>query len=87
VLSQAELKIRYQVHDRPDQREVELAVTPNAVLRYTTDATNPREGKIYDGPITISDEQLWLQVYASAGDATATETFNISKRGKPSWKR
>jgi len=77
----AKLKIRYQVYDRPDHREVELAVTPNAVLRYTTDATNPREGRIYDGPVPISDSQILLQVYASAGEASATETFTIAKRG------
>jgi hypothetical protein len=77
----AKLKIRYQVHDRPDHREVELAVTPNAVLRYTTDATNPREGRIYDGPVPISDSQILLQVYASAGEASATETFTIAERG------
>lgn len=77
----ARLKIRYQVHDRPDHREVELAVTPNAELRYTTDATNPREGRIYDGPVPISDSQILLQVYASAGEATNTETFTIAEKG------
>ena len=77
----AKLKIRYQVHDHPDHRKVELVVTPNADLRYTTDATNPREGRIYDGPVPISDDQILLQVYASAGEATATETFTIAEKG------
>lgn len=77
----AKLKIRHQVHDRPDYREVELAVTPNAELRYTTDATNPREGRIYDGPVPISDSQILLQVYASAAEAAATETFTIAEKG------
>lgn len=77
----AKLKIRYQVHNRPTHREVELAVTPNAEIRYTTDATNPREGRVYDGPFQISDERILLQVYASAGEAAATETFNISEKG------
>ncbi|QUY40678.1 anti-phage-associated DUF499 domain-containing protein [Acaryochloris marina] len=77
----AKLKIQHQVHNRPVHREVELAVTPNAQLRYTIDATNPREGKVYDGPFQISDDQILLQVYASAGEATATETFNISQKG------
>jgi hypothetical protein len=77
----AKLKVRYQVHDRPDHREVELAVTPRAELRYSTDATNPREGRVYDGPIPISDDKILLQVYASAGEATATETFTIPAKG------
>ncbi|KKI99571.1 anti-phage-associated DUF499 domain-containing protein [Prochlorothrix hollandica] len=75
------LKIRHQVHDRPNHREVELAVTPNAELRYTIDGTNPREGRIYDGPVLISDSQILLQVHASAGEATATETFTIPEKG------
>ncbi len=77
----AKLKIRYQVHDRPDRREATLEVTPKAELRYTTDATNPREGRIYDGPIPISDDEILLQVYAKAGEATATETFKIPQKG------
>ncbi len=77
----AKLKIQHQVHNRPVHREVELAVTPNAQLRYTIDATNPREGKVYDGPFPIPDNQILLQVYASAGEATATETFNIAEKG------
>ncbi|MEM9814790.1 MAG: anti-phage-associated DUF499 domain-containing protein [Cyanobacteria bacterium P01_D01_bin.6] len=77
----AKLKVKYQVRDRPDHREVELAVTPNAELRYTTDATNPREGRIYDSPVPISDSQILLQVYASAGEATTTEIFTIAEKG------
>jgi hypothetical protein len=77
----AKLKIRYQVHDHPDHRKVELAVTPHAERRYCTDGTNPREGRAYDGPFTISDDRILLQVYASAGEATATETFTIPEKG------
>lgn len=77
----AKLKIQYQVHDRPDHREVELKVTPKAELHYTIDATNPREGRIYDGLIPISDDEILLQVYAQAGEATATETFKIPQKG------
>lgn len=77
----AKLKIRHQVHDRSDYREVELQVTPIAELRYTTDATTPRDGKIYDNPIEISDDQTLLQVYAKAGEAIETVSFTIPKRG------
>jgi hypothetical protein len=77
----AKLKVRYQVHDHSDHRKVELAVTPDAVIRYTTDATNPREGRIYDGPFTIPDSAVMLQVYASAGEAATTETFTIAEKG------
>ncbi|MFP4650727.1 MAG: anti-phage-associated DUF499 domain-containing protein, partial [Desulfobacterales bacterium] len=44
----ARIKIRHQVHDYADHREVELQATPSAEIRYTTDGTNPREGRIYE---------------------------------------
>lgn len=77
----AKLKVRYQVREYSDHRKVELAVTPAAEIRYTTDATNPREGRVYDEPFTIPDDRIMLQVYASAGEAKATETFNIAEKG------
>lgn len=77
----AKLKIRYKVHNLPDHREVELEVTPQAELRYTTDATNPREGRIYDDRFPISDNEVLIQVYASAGEAADTETFTIAAKG------
>ncbi len=77
----AKLKVRYQVREYSDHRKVELAVTPAAEIRYTTDATNPREGRVYDEPFTIPDDRIMLQVYASAGEAKETETFNIAEKG------
>ncbi|MCF8025627.1 MAG: DUF499 domain-containing protein [Desulfobacteraceae bacterium] len=78
----ARLKIRHQIHDHPDHRKVELQATPAAELRYTLDGTNPREGRIYDGPITVSDDRVLLQVYASAGEATEQQGFTIPKKGQ-----
>jgi hypothetical protein len=78
----ARLKVRYQVHDRPDARQVELQVTPPATLRYTVDGTNPREGRVYDGAFAIGDERLLLQVYASAGEAFAVEQFTLAEKGE-----
>jgi hypothetical protein len=77
----AKLKIRHQVHDHPDHRTVELAVTPQAKLQYTLDGTNPRHGRVYDGPFPIVDEKVMIQVFATAGDATETTVFNIGEKG------
>ncbi|MCY6494533.1 anti-phage-associated DUF499 domain-containing protein [Leptolyngbya sp. GGD] len=77
----AKLKIRHQVHDHPDHRTVELAVTPQAKLQYTLDSTNPRHGRVYDGPFPIGDEKVMLQVFATAGDATETTVFTIQEKG------
>jgi hypothetical protein len=78
----ARLKIRHQVHDYTDHREVELKTTPDAIIRYTLDGTNPREGRVYEGPIIIADEKVLLQVYASAGEATEQHIFNIPEKGQ-----
>jgi len=77
----AKLKVRYQVHDRPDGRRVELAVVPAAELRYVVDGTNPREGPVYTEPFAIPDTKATLLVYAQAGEASAVETFTIPEKG------
>lgn len=77
----AKLKVRYQVHDLPDERKVELAVTPPAEIRYSLDGSNPKEGRIYDEWIPIPDEQVLLQVCAKAGEAINVETFTIGAKG------
>jgi hypothetical protein len=79
----AKLKVRHQVHDLADHRSVELAVTPSykAKIQYSIDGTSPRNGRVYDGVVRIPDEQITLQVYATAGDAVATETFTIGAKG------
>ncbi len=77
------LKVRYEVRDYPDHREVELAVTPSykAQMRYTLDGASPRNGPIYDGPVAIADDRVLLQVYATAGEAVADERFAIPEKG------
>ena len=79
----ARFTIRHQVHKKPLKREVELQSIPNATeIRYTLDGTNPREGRIYDGPFEIGDEKYTLQVLAKAGEAEGFETFNIPAHDK-----
>ncbi len=78
----ARIKIRHQVHDCVDHRKVELQATPPAEIRYTTDGTNPREGRICDGPVTVGDEKILLQVYAKAGEATGQSSFTIPEKGQ-----
>ena len=78
----ARLKIRHQVRDYPDQRKVELQSTPAAEVRYTLDGTNPREGRVYDGPIPVSDDKAVLQVHAVAGEVSEQQTFNIPEKGQ-----
>ncbi|MCA1786139.1 MAG: chitobiase/beta-hexosaminidase C-terminal domain-containing protein, partial [Desulfobacteraceae bacterium] len=78
----ARIKLRHQVHDYADHRELELQAVPSAEIRYTTDGTNPREGRIYEGPVTVGDEKILLQVYAKAGEAKGQSSFTIPEKGR-----
>jgi hypothetical protein len=79
------LKVRYQVNNHVDYRDVEIAVTPiyKAKIQYSIDGTSPRNGRVYDGPARIPNEQVLLQVYVTAVDAVAEETFTIPARNGP----
>lgn len=77
----ARLKIRHEIHKRPQHREVELQVAPDAEIRYTTDGTSAREGSVYTGPFPVPDEGCTVLAFASAGEAQAQETFRIPPAG------
>jgi len=57
----AKLRVKHQIHDRGNFREVELLALPKAAgtrIRYTTDATSP-EGRgyaTYDGPVRVPEK-------------------------------
>ena len=76
-LWKAQIKIRHEVHRKPDHRVVELQSTPRATLYYTTDGSGPREGVEYTEPFRIEDGKVLVQVYACAGAAEQTEKFTI----------
>jgi len=79
----ARLKIRHQVHDYPDRREVEIKVTPPAEeIRYSTDGANPCDGRIYEGPVAIGDGKILFQVHAGAGEAAERHAFTIPEKGE-----
>jgi hypothetical protein len=79
----AKLNIRHQVHDYPDRREVEIKVTPPAEeIRYSTDGANPRDGRLYEGPVAIGDDKTLFQVHASAGEAVEQYAFTIPEKGE-----
>ncbi|TQE98850.1 MAG: DUF499 domain-containing protein [Spiribacter salinus] len=84
VAWKATIRIRREVHQKPDHREVELQATPDATMRFTVDGTNPRDGTEYTGPFEIGDEQQLLQVYAFAGEAEGQESFKIQAGGDSS---
>lgn len=77
----ADIKIRHLVEPAGETRLVTLASTPKAVLRYTLDGTNPKDGAIYDGPFEIGAQEALLLVHAKAGEAEGDANFRIPATG------
>jgi len=77
----AELKIRHQIEPSGEKRKLTLQCTPEAELLYTLDGTNPKDGACYEEPFDLGAESALLQVYAKAGEATQTATFQVPRSG------
>lgn len=77
----ADLKIRHQVEPSADKRRVTLQCTPKAEMKYTLDGSNPKDGKIYEGPFEVGPEAVRLLVYARSGEATKNADFQIPRSG------
>jgi hypothetical protein len=77
----ADLKIRHQVSPAGDKRTVTLQCTPSAEMHYTLDGSNPKDGKLYEGPFEIGSEAVRLLVHAKAGEATKNADFQIPASG------
>lgn len=70
-------------HDRQEisgKRIVKLAVVPKGTIRWNTSGTNPKEGKVYDGPIEVDgDNEVTIYAYAEDNGVEATRNFKIPK--------
>lgn len=75
------MKIRHQVSPAGDKRTVTLQCTPSAEMHYTLDGSNPKDGKLYEGPFEIGPEAVRLLVHAKAGEATKNADFQIPASG------
>lgn len=64
-----------------DTRTVELFVVPRGTIRYTTDGTEPREGTLYTGPISIAKEVVDMLVYAECEGLEQKRAFKFSADG------
>jgi hypothetical protein len=80
----ADVKIRHDVKPAGDKRLVTIAATPRADIHYSLDGSNPKDGKSYDAPFEIDAKAYPLLVFARAGEANASERFNIPASGDKS---
>ena len=79
----ARFDIRHQPHTKPMHRELEIAAYPvPEVIRYTLDGSNPREGRLYEGPFQISDDRQHVLVFVQSGEAEGTAEFTVPARSR-----
>ncbi|MFH1630316.1 MAG: chitobiase/beta-hexosaminidase C-terminal domain-containing protein, partial [Pseudomonadota bacterium] len=76
------LVLRNKLSENDDSRSVELFVAPKGEIRYTLDGSEPRDGTVYDGPITIGDSEVLLRAFAEAENLEAKAEFRFQAKGK-----
>jgi hypothetical protein len=76
------LVLRNQLSNEGGLRKVALFVAPKGALRYTLDGSEPREGSIYEGPISVGDGEVLLRAFAEADGLEAKAEFRFQAKGK-----
>jgi hypothetical protein len=79
----AKLRVKYQVHDRGDHREVELLALPRVnglTIRYTTDGSAPEYAgaATYDGPFRVPSNCRIVRAMATSSEyGVSSEAITI----------
>lgn len=61
--------------------DVSLKVVPSGDIRWNTDATSPRDGTLYGGPIRVEgDQDVTIYCHAEAAGISTTREFRIPRR-------
>ena len=76
------LVLRNRLREEAGKRQVELFVAPRGEIRYSLDGSEPRDGKPYDVPIAIGDNEVLLRAFATSDGLEAKEEFRFPARGK-----
>ena len=76
------LVLRNQLSENDRTRSVELFVAPKGEIRYTLDGSEPRGGRVYNGPIPIGDGEVLLRAFAEAEKLEAKAEFRFQARGQ-----
>nr|WP_278286911.1 anti-phage-associated DUF499 domain-containing protein [Tepidiforma thermophila] len=76
------LKIQNLLDEAGLKRRVTLIVLPRSdEIRYTLDASDPRNGVLYEGPVEIPDTEVSMRVFARAGNNERSVDFRFPQRG------
>ncbi len=71
------IKLRCHLNGQGENRRVELFAAPRGTIRYTLDGTEPRNGKPYEGPISIGAGSARILVFARADDFETKDAFDF----------
>jgi hypothetical protein len=74
--------LRNLLTERAGKRLVELLVAPRGSIRYTLDGSEPREGTVYSGPVSIDDDDVLIRVFAEADGLEKKAEFRFPAKGK-----
>jgi len=77
-----ELVLRNLLTEKAGKRLVELLVAPRGSIRYTLDGSEPREGTVYSGPISIDDDDVLIRVFGEADSLEKKAEFRFPAKGK-----
>ncbi|RVJ71441.1 anti-phage-associated DUF499 domain-containing protein [Sinorhizobium medicae] len=73
------LTLTHQPHFFGGKRTVELTVVPRGTIRWNTDGSNVKEGRVYDGPIELpGTEPVTVYAYAEDQGVAVEKVFQIA---------
>jgi hypothetical protein len=74
------LTLTHSRQELPGKRIVKLTVVPKGTIRWNTSGINPKEGRVYDGPIELTgDEETTIYAYAESNGVETQRNFKIPK--------
>ena len=74
------LTLTHSRQELPGKRIVKLAVVPQGTIRWNTSGINPKDGKVYDGPLEMTgDEEMTVYAYAESNGVETQRNFKIPK--------
>jgi hypothetical protein len=76
------LVLRSDLKEKGGKRLVELLVAPRGSIRYTLDGSEPRDGILYAGPISVSDDEILIRAFADADKVEVKKDFRFPAKGK-----
>jgi hypothetical protein len=76
------LVLRNELSEKDGKREVKIFVAPKGTIQYTIDGSEPRDGMLYSGPITLGDDAVLVRTFAEIDGLEGKNDFRFPAKGK-----